>query len=51
MQLPVTTFFAASLGLLLLFLSYLIVRVRQTAGVSLGHGDRSIRWCCAAIRR
>ena len=42
MQLPVTTFFAASLGLLLLLLSYLIVRVRQSAGVSLGHGDHGL---------
>lgn len=39
MTAPITTFYAGIIGLLLLALSYQVVRNRRRAGVSLGSGD------------
>lgn len=39
MAAPITTFYAGIIGLLLLALSYQVVRNRRRAGVSLGSGD------------
>lgn len=39
MMFPVTTLYAASLGLLLIVLSDLVTRSRRRSRVSLGHGD------------
>lgn len=39
MTFPVTTLYAAVLGLLLIVLSDLVTRMRKRAQVSLGHGD------------
>ncbi|KAA9130948.1 hypothetical protein F3N42_11380 [Marinihelvus fidelis] len=40
MSYPVTSLFAALLGLLLLALSYRVVRVRRRTRVGIGHGDQ-----------